>query len=60
MGHPYHPADDKHRVRLADVLSSGDDIKLLVCTPITLLELDRDQVFTEITRSWINEQALSI
>jgi hypothetical protein len=41
------------------VSASSDEIKFFACTPSACLDLNRDQVLTEITSCGVNEEALA-
>ena len=52
-------ANNEHGTLLVIVLASGNDVPLLSSTTIARLFLNGDQVLAEVSRSRINEEALS-
>ena len=56
----YQGADDQHRPSLVVVLPARDDVPLLTSAAVARFDLDRGQVGAEVSRQFIDEEALSI
>ena len=52
-------AHDQCGIGCVVVDSSGDEIELLVCTAVAILQGDRDELFAEIAGCGVDEEALS-
>ena len=56
----HHSTDDEHASGLADMLSRGNYIELLIRTSVTCLGLHWDQVLAEIARGRVDEETRSV
>lgn len=56
----YQTADYERGVLGVVMFSSRDDVELFIGRPCTVHQGNRDKIFTEISRCWVNEKTASV